>query len=237
MLRNLGGESEEGSIDDKQIRKCKIHFCNLGQRIKCILCYMYNQWMSMFDLIHHYTTQMVSLNNQEKMIFENAFTFRQVPKKFMLVREGEITRDIYFINRGLLRLYYTKKGEEITAFIFREGLFASCLDSFLQQSPSIQNLETLEDCELLVLTFDRLQELYEKLPKMNILTRKVAEQRFINAQRILSSFILDSPEERYCKFEAHNQDLLQRVPQYIIASYLGITPVSMSRIRKRLSQK
>jgi hypothetical protein len=69
---------------------------------------------------------------------------------------------------------------------------------------------------------------------MNILTRKVAEQRFINAQRILSSFILDSPEDRYRKFEEQNKDLLQRVPQHIIASFLGITPVSLSRIRKRI---
>lgn len=188
----------------------------------------------MFDLIYQYTSQMVNFTDREKAIFEDAFTYRHVPKKFMLVKEGETARELYFINRGLLRLYYTKEGEEITAFIFREGLFASSLDSFLQQSPGIQSLDTLEDCDLLVLTFDRLQELYEKLPKMNILTRKVAEQRFINAQRILSSFILDSPEERYRKFEAQNKDLLQRVPQHIIASYLGITPVSLSRIRKRI---
>jgi CRP-like cAMP-binding protein len=190
--------------------------------------------ISMFDLIYHYTSEMVSLTNKEKAIFEDAFTFRQVPKKFTLVKEGEIAREIYFINQGLLRLYYSKEGEEITAFIFREGLFASSYDSFLQQSPGIQSLETLEDCDLLVLSFDRLQELYEKLPKMNILTRKVAEQRFINAQRILSSFILDSPEDRYRKFEEQNKDLLQRVPQHIIASFLGITPVSLSRIRKRI---
>lgn len=198
----------------------------IAARYKCI---------SMFDLIYHYTSQMVSLTNKEKAIFEDAFTFRQVPKKFTLVKEGEIAREIYFINQGLLRLYYSKEGEEITAFIFREGLFASSYDSFLQQSPGIQSLEALEDSDLLVLSFDRLQELYEKLPKMNILTRKVAEQRFINAQRILSSFILDSPEERYLKFEEQNKDLLQRVPQHIIASYLGITPVSLSRIRKRIS--
>lgn len=191
--------------------------------------------ISMFDLIYHYTSQMVSFTTREKAIFEDAFTFRQVPKKFTLIREGDISRELYFINRGLLRLYYAKEGEEITAFIFREGLFASSYESFLQQSPGIQNLETLEDCDLLVLTYDRLQELYKKLPKMNILTRKVAEQRFINAQRIFSSFILDSPEERYRKFEAQHKDLLQRVPQHIIASYLGITPVSLSRIRKRIS--
>jgi CRP-like cAMP-binding protein len=131
-------------------------------------------------------------------------------------------------------LYYTKDGEEITGFIFKENLFASSYDSFLRQVPGIQTLETLEDCDLLVLNKTALENLYEALPKMHILARKVAEQRFINAQMILSSFILDSPEERYRKFEEQHGDLLLRVPHHIIASYLGITPVSLSRIRKRI---
>ena len=71
---------------------------------------------------------------------------------------------------------------------------------------------------------------------MHIVARKVAEQRFINAQMMLASFILDSTEERYCKFEEQHGDLLLRVPHHIIASYLGITPVSLSRIRKRLME-
>ena len=103
--------------------------------------------------------------------------------------------------------------------------------------PSIQTLETLEDCDLLVITKEGMENLYELVPKVNILTRKVAEQRFINSQMILSSFILDSPEERYRKFETHNKDLLLRVPQHMIASYLGITHVSLSRIRKRLKEE
>ena len=190
----------------------------------------------MFELIYRYIDQMIRLTEQERRLFENAFSFRQVPKKFLLIREGQVAREVFFINKGLLRLFYNKDGEEITGFIFREGLFASSYESFLRQSPSIQNLETLEDCELLVLTFDKLEALYEKLPKINVMTRKIAEQRFINGQMILSSFLLDSPEERYRKFEAAHGDLLLRVPHHIIASYLGITPVSLSRIRKRISQ-
>jgi CRP-like cAMP-binding protein len=87
---------------------------------------------------------------------------------------------------------------------------------------------------LLVINKTELEKLYEALPKMHILARKVAEQRFINAQLMLSSFILDTPEERYSKFEKQHGHLLLRVPHHIIASLLGITPVSLSRIRKRL---
>jgi CRP-like cAMP-binding protein len=188
----------------------------------------------MFETLYQYIIPFVSFTEKEKQVLESAFSFRQVPKKFRLAAEGKVAKELYFIVKGLVRLYYTKDGEEITGYIFKEGLFASSYDSFLRQAPSIQNLETLEDCDLLVISYNRLQQLYDELPKMHIVARKVAEQRFINAQMVLSSFILDSPEERYRKFEQQHGDLLLRVPHHIIASYLGITPVSLSRIRKRL---
>lgn len=191
----------------------------------------------MFDALHQLIAQFVTFSDREKAILENAFVFKQVPRKFALVRQGQVANELYFINKGMLRLFYENEGDEITAFIFRENLFASSYDSFLRQTPSIQSLEALEEADLLVITQSKMNELYEELPKFNILTRKIAEQRFINAQQILSSFLLDSPEERYEKFMQQNGDLLLRVPHHIIASYLGMTPVSMSRIRNRLAQQ
>lgn len=191
----------------------------------------------MFDALHQLIAQFVTFSDREKAILENAFVFKQVPRKFALVRQGQVANELYFINKGMLRLFYENEGDEITAFIFRENLFASSYDSFLRQTPSIQSLEALEEADLLVITQSKMNELYEELPKFNILTRKIAEQRFINAQQILSSFLLDSPEERYAKFVEQNGDLLLRVPHHIIASYLGMTPVSMSRIRNRLAQQ
>ncbi|WP_051296185.1 Crp/Fnr family transcriptional regulator [Eisenibacter elegans] len=191
----------------------------------------------MFDALHQLTAQLVQLNAAEKRLFESAFSLRQVPKGFTLVAAGQVAKEIYFINEGLLRLYYDKDGEHITGFIFREHLFASCYESFLQQSPSIQYLETLEDCQLLAINKARIDLLYQQLPKINVFTRRLAEQRFINAQRILSSFLLDSPEQRCQHFIEQHGDLFLRVPHHIIASYLGITPVSLSRIRRRLQDK
>lgn len=187
----------------------------------------------MFEGFYNYTQQIVKFTDKEKQVLESAFSFRQVPKKYKVIEEGKVCRELYFIVNGLVRLFYTKDGQEITGYIFKENLFASSYDSFLRQAPSIQTLETLEDCDLLVITHNGMEQLLNTLPKMQILTRKIAEQRFINAQMILSSFILDSPEERYRKFEAENGDLLLRVPHHMIASYLGITAVSMSRIRRR----
>jgi CRP-like cAMP-binding protein len=190
----------------------------------------------MFEHLHAYIAPLVSFTPAEKEIFEDAFSFQDVPKKTKLIPEGAIAREMFFIRKGIVRLYYTKDGRDITGFIFKENLFASSYDSFLQQRSSVQTLETVEDCELMVMTYERLGRLYEQLPKINLLTRKVAEQRFINAQQILSSFILDSPEERYRKFAEQHPDLLLRVPLQYIASFLGITPVSLSRIRKRYAQ-
>src|SRR4051812_46701323 len=165
----------------------------------------------MFETLYQYIKPFVSFTEDEKQLLESAFSFRQVPKKVKLAAEGKVAKELYFIVKGLVRLYYTKDGEEITGYIFKENLFASSYDSFLRQTPGIQTLETLEDCDLLVITYNRLQQLYDELPKMHIVARKVAEQRFINAQQVLSSFILDSPEERYRKFEEQHGDLLLRV--------------------------
>jgi CRP-like cAMP-binding protein len=190
----------------------------------------------MYSQIQQLINATIVLTDKEWQQFKTHLTFRQVPKKFKLVEEGKVSNEIYFINKGLIRFYYNKDGEDITGFIFTENLFASSYESFLRKSPSTQILETIEDCELLVLTYDGLQELYEKVPQINIFTRKIAEQRFLNAQQVLSSYILDSPEERYQKFLKQYPNIIQRVPLNIIASYLGITPVSLSRIRKRVTK-
>ncbi len=191
----------------------------------------------MYQQLHQSISQFIHTSEEDKALLEAAFTYIEFPKKMRLIDYGQVCKELYFINEGIIRLFYPKDGEEITGYLFRENLFSSSYDSFLTQTPSMQILETLEDCKLLVITKDNLDQLYKKMPSMHVFTRKMAEQRFINAQRILSSFILESPEERYNKFAAENKDLLQRVPQHYIASFLGVTPVSLSRIRKRLSEK
>lgn len=188
----------------------------------------------MYSQLKRYVSQWADFTASELGLLEELFVFREVPRKFTLIREGEVAKEIYFINRGCLRLFYSKEGNEVTAFIFLENLFATALDSLLQQAPSHQSLETLEDSELLVVDRVKLQKMYDHSMNFQKMGRRVAEQRFINAQRILSSFILDSPEERYQKLLQSHPEWFQRVPQHYIASFLGITPVSLSRIRKRI---
>ncbi len=190
-----------------------------------------------YDKLKSMIESLVSLSEQEWALLSGAFTERVVDSKTIIAREGEIEKEIYFVCSGLARLYYlTKDNDQITAFIFCENMFASCLESFIKQHPSTQNLETLESCTLLVLTKDKLDALYEQVPKTHVIMRKVMEARFIASQQLLSSYILAGPKERYELFALHYPHLVQRVPQYILASFLGITPVSLSRIRKRIAR-
>lgn len=192
----------------------------------------------MFSLFWQFAEQFVSFTAAEKQLVQEKFVLLDVPAQHRLVGIGQLATTLYFVNRGCLRFYYlTPEGQEITGFIFEEGGFAGVLESFFTQAPSNQVLETLEECELLALSYADLQHLYDLLPRMNVLVRKVLEQRMAYAQKVVASLILQSPEERYEALLQRQPRLLQRVPQKVLATYLGITPVSLSRIRKRISEK
>lgn len=193
--------------------------------------------LNAYDNLRSMLESLVPLSEEEWALLGGAFTERVVDSKTVITSEGEIEKEIYFISSGLARLFYrTKDNDQITAFIFCENMFASCLESFIRQQPSTQNLETLEKCSLLVLTKDKLDGLYEQVPQTHVIMRKVMEARFVASQQLLSSYILAGPQERYELFAHHYPHLVQRVPLYILATFLGITPVSLSRIRRRIAQ-
>lgn len=187
-----------------------------------------------FIQLKNVLNNLLTITEAEYQEISKVFRMQSVPAKTVLVSEGQVADELYFITNGLMRLFYTTdSGNEITGFIFSENMFAASLESFLVQQVSLQTLETLEKTELLILSRKDLMLLYEQVPISNIIMRKVMEQRFVASQQILSSYILYKPEERYLQFTQKFPSLLQRVPQHIIASFLGITPVSLSRIRNR----
>ena len=191
----------------------------------------------MYEQLYDTLGKFVVLTEKEKRSFSDKFIYREVPSEYAIVKEDSICRELFFLLKGCVRLYYLKNGEELTGFLFTEGMFLNSFESFITQRPSIQILETVEPCEFLVLSKENLDILYNEIPKTNVLFRKLLEQRFIHAQKVVSTFILEKPEERYLSIIAANPSLLQRFPQQVLASFLGITPVSLSRIRKRLSDK
>ena len=116
-------------------------------------------------------------------------------------------------------------------------MFAGSAESFYTQQSSTQVLEALEDSELLVITRDSLNYLYETIPRMNVFGRKLLEQRMAFAQKVVAALIIHKPEDRYIAYRELHPELENRIPQHILASYMGITPVSLSRIRRRIAKK
>ena len=155
----------------------------------------------------------------------------EYPARYKLIRQGARSRMLYFIEKGALRSYYLKDGEEVTTWFSFEHSFATSFYSFISGEPSFENIELLEDSVLLGLSFHDLNPLTEAHPSINQLYRKVLEWNFVlQEQKIAERYNLAS--ERYQELIRKYPEILQRVPLGYIASYLGITQSTLSRIRK-----
>lgn len=189
---------------------------------------------NMFDQFWQFTNQFVHFSSKEKEQIGAHLILRDVPKQHVLVDFGDISREVYFINKGLLRFYYiADDGKEVTGFVFQDGMMAGSHESFFSQQPSLQVLETIEASELLVLPHDALEHLYQEVPKVNIFVRKLLEQRMAHAQKVVASLIMQKPADRYQEYQRLHPGLESRIPQHMLATFMGITPVSLSRIRGR----
>lgn len=184
-----------------------------------------------------YTDKFINFSQADKDLLSNALTFRKVGAKAELVSYDKRTDELFFLLKGCIRKYYTKESEQITIYIMTENNFIGAFDSFITGTKSNETLECIEPCEMLILKKTDLDRFYKEIPLMNEFIRKVLEQTLIQFQQTLTSFILDNPEERYTKLLIQHPEILQRVPQHMIATYLGITATSLSRIRKRIVVK
>jgi len=165
------------------------------------------------------------------------FEHKNLKKKTTLLQAGKTANEVYFIVNGCMRLFCEKDGVELSTYFFTEQMFAGSYSSFISRKPSQHSIETLEDCQVLTLSYQALQELYVVFPKMNEFIRKSIEERFVVVHDLFTSYILNSPEERYLSLLKDRPDLLKRIPQHQIASFLGVTRVSLSRIRNRILKK
>ena len=181
--------------------------------------------------------QFTDFNDSELEIIMPYFEMRKFKKKTILLDIGKVSNEVFYIIKGCFRLYCEKDGEELSTYFFTENMFAGSYDSFLSRRSSKVAIETLEESEVLVLSHEAQEKLYDIFPKMNEFIRKAIEQRFVLLHDLFISYLLNSPEERYLMLQKDRPDLLQRISQHQIASFLGITPVSLSRIRNRVSKK
>jgi CRP-like cAMP-binding protein len=154
-------------------------------------------------------------------------------KKEYILKAGQICRHIYFIKKGILRCYYEKENTEVCSWFMKEADVIASIESFFRQAPSYEYIQALEDCELHYISYDDLQFIYNNYPEFNFTGRVLVEKYYVLSEQRLFSMRMQRSHERYEYLMTHSPDLLLRVPSRDIASYIGITEETLSRIRSR----
>lgn len=186
----------------------------------------------LFDFINKYIT----LTNEEKEILISLDLFHSVKKGTVLLKEGEKSNVGYFVLKGCLRTHYVIDGEEKTTAFYTEmeGLTPNCVTS---KKPSEYFISTTEECIITISNPDMEAEIFQKFPKFESLCRILSEELLAKQQINYDEFKTSSPEQRYLNLLEKRPDLAQRVPQHQLASFLGMKPQSLSRIRARIAKK
>ena len=187
----------------------------------------------MNNVIIEFLSKYIDLTKEEIDIISKQNLIQSFKKGTILLSEGEIASECYFILQGCIFSYYLIEGEvKVTEFYTEKQPITPV--SYTTKKPSEYYLECLEDCIISIGTPESSAELMRKVPRLAAMGNTFLEEQIANKQMKYDDFIKLSPEERYQNLQKNSPDLLNRIPQYLIASYLGIKPESLSRIRKRI---
>jgi CRP-like cAMP-binding protein len=192
----------------------------------------------MYERYFHEFTKKVLLTEEEQELIKNYLTVKKIRKRQYLLQEGDVCKFVAFVETGAMRLYRVNDdgSEHIVAFGL-EGSFLTDLYSFLTNEPSTYNIDAIEDSELVLITRPASDELRKISPKYQEFIFQATSEAYIQLERRISSTISLSLEERYKELISTYPDVIQRLPQHMIASYMGLTAETLSRVRKRISQK
>jgi CRP-like cAMP-binding protein len=192
----------------------------------------------MFELLAKSINEHISLTDEEFNFCKTLFIPKKLRKRQYLLQEGDVCKYTAFVERGLLRTYIIdEKGNEPILQFSAEGWWIADLYSFLTNEPSRFNIEALEECELLLITKSSWDILLQKIPAFERYFRILIQNNLIATQRRLISSFSETAEEKYTKLINNFPGCIQRVPLHMIASYLGITPETLSRIRSQLASR
>jgi CRP-like cAMP-binding protein len=192
----------------------------------------------MFDQIDESIAKYVQLTEEEREVFHALLKHKKVKKKQFLLQEGEVCAFETFIIKGCIRLYFIdKEGVETILYFAVEGWWVSDLTSFMDQTPSKQFIETLEDCELLMMDYRSKLTLLEKVPKLEKYYRILLQRSIGVLQQRFYASVSQTAEERYLAFVEKYPQVVQRVPQHQIARYIGVSPEFLSKVKTALYRK
>lgn len=190
----------------------------------------------MQDILFEFISKYITLTEEEKNALLSLELFHSLKKGTVILKEGQKSKDSYFVLKGCIRTYYDVDGEEKTTAFYTEMdvLTPPCV---ISQTPSEYYISCVEDTILTISNADMEVEVNSKFPKFEIMCRLLSEQLLAKQQINFDEFKTSSPEQRYLNLLEKRPDLIQRVPQYQLASYLGIKAESLSRIRARITEK
>ncbi len=192
----------------------------------------------MFEVLRTHVLRRIALTEEEFESCTSYFTPKKLRKRRFLLQEGDACKQIAFVEKGCLRAFAVdEKGNEIVMQFAIEDWWISDMNSFLTGEPSRLAIEALEDCELLLLDSESLERLCDDIPKFDRFFRLLLQANLIATQKRVGLSLCATAEERYINFIESHPNISQRVSLRHIASYLGITPESLSRIRKVIAEK
>lgn len=177
------------------------------------------------------------INDKEIKLLREAVEKKTYSKNDLIFTEGKISDEIYFVTKGCVRLFYTVDGNDKTAFFYTEGQFICAGESFTFNIPAKENYQAVEQTEIYVFTKSEIERLLKQAPKLEVIARIATENELITCQKVIASFVTKSAEERYLDLIHTQKELFQRVPQQYIASFLGVSPETLSRIKARVLKK
>lgn len=189
----------------------------------------------LLNYIEDYSGQ--SLNEWEYKQLQEAFKFKKLRKKQFLLQEGDICIHLAFIVKGAMRLFSVDEdGKDVTVLLGIENWWMVDRESHIMLTPATYNIEAVEDCELLLVTKADMYGLFDKVPAVKTMIDELGHRNYIHTQRKMQSFNYPI-EKRYTEWLAKYPSFPLRFPQHMIASFLGITPETLSRVRKGLTTK
>ena len=184
-----------------------------------------------------YFSNYLELREEEVDFLEKNVPIVDLESNHFLLQGGEISNAFYFVIEGIVRMYYLVDGVEKTTFFYQKNDFVSSYESFTQQLPSKHYFQTVGKASVAIFKNSVVAEIITRYPRFEMLSRIIMEKELIVYQNMLASFITMDSEQRYCDLLKNNPELFQNIPQYHIATYLGVSPETLSRIKSRVKEK